>query len=103
MFPTVLSRNPAKLVALIQQAVRLLERRDMLVEGLQTLGRLQASYAALPSYYPVIGQAFREALAIRLGAVWSPVTDDSWIEFQAVVTRIMSAAHWAEYQRLTAV
>ncbi|HEX3133711.1 MAG TPA: hypothetical protein VHX44_09050 [Planctomycetota bacterium] len=50
LLPAVFVREPARLIALIQRAVNLLNRRDMVVEGLQTLGRLHAGYAALPSF-----------------------------------------------------
>lgn len=103
LLPVTLLRDPDRFATFIAQLLRLLERRDMLVEALQILGRRQASYAALPARYPAIGQAFRETLAIRLGPAWAPVTDAAWSEFQALVTRIMGAAHLVEYQRLSAV
>jgi hemoglobin-like flavoprotein len=103
LFPAALVRDPTRLVGLIDQVLRLLHRRDMLVEGLQNLGRLQAHYAALPMHYPAIAGAFREALAIRVGTLWSADMEESWSELQALVIRIMGAAHLAEYQRLAAV
>jgi glutaminase len=89
---TVMVTQGARLVAMIDHAVRLLDNLDELADALNDLGRRHRTYGVLPEHYESVGAAFHWAMKQSVGPqMWSREADAAWSWFFDFVNTNMNA------------
>lgn len=80
MFPTDMTEQKKKLVAMLATAVNNLDRWDEAVlPHVAELGKRHAAYRVEPTHYDAVGQALIDTLREGLGAAFTPDVHDAWV------------------------
>ena len=87
-----LETRSRKLMAALEEIVRLLDDPDRLVAVIVPLGRRHASYGVMDRDYDVATTAFLLAMHDTLGDEFSAEAERGWREVHALVTEVMRRA-----------
>jgi hemoglobin-like flavoprotein len=80
------------LMQMLETAVGLLDRPEVLVPALQELGRRHAGYGVQERHYDTVGAALLKTLRQGLGAAWGPEVAGAWTEVYGLVAGTMKEA-----------
>lgn len=86
---TDMNEQARKLLAMIGDAVRLLDYPERLNPVLRTLGMRHADYGVVAEHYDSVGTALLDALAEALGDSFTPAIRDAWTTMYALVANTM--------------
>ncbi|MBO9679991.1 MAG: hemin receptor [Acidovorax sp.] len=78
-----------KLLNMIGDAVRLMDRPERLEPVLRALGKRHVAYGVRDTHYGIMGAALLETLADALGRDFTPAIGEAWTALYAYVARTM--------------
>ena len=78
-----------KLLNMIGDAVRLIDRPERLEPVLRALGKRHVAYGVCDTHYDTVGAALLETLADALGQDFTPAMSEAWTALYAYVARTM--------------
>jgi len=81
-----------KLMKMIGLAVSLLDKPQVLIPALQSLGRRHADYGVRDEHYDTVGTALLSTLQQGTGVAFTPEVREAWIEVYGVISRTMKEA-----------
>ncbi len=81
-----------KLMKMIGVAVSLLDKPQMLIPALQSLGRRHADYGVRDEHYDAVGSALISTLQQGTGVAFTPEVREAWIDVYGVISRTMKEA-----------
>jgi hemoglobin-like flavoprotein len=81
-----------KLMKMIGVAVSLLDKPQMLIPALQSLGRRHADYGVRDEHYDAVGSALISTLQRGTGVAFTPEVREAWIDVYGVISRTMKEA-----------
>ncbi|HET7793892.1 MAG TPA: globin family protein [Rhizobacter sp.] len=81
-----------RLMKMIGVAVGLLDKPQLLVPALQSLGRRHADYGVRDEHYDTVGSALLTTLQQGIGVAVTPEVREAWIEVYGVVSQTMKEA-----------
>ncbi|MBH9579642.1 globin family protein [Inhella proteolytica] len=91
LFKSDLGDQGQRLLAMLGQAVALLDRPERLLPVLRQLGARHQGYGVQASHYTTVGQALLDTLAAGLGPAFTPALRAAWTEVYGVVAQTMQA------------
>ncbi|WP_374436780.1 globin family protein [Inhella sp.] len=91
LFKSDLGDQGQRLLAMLGQAVALLDRPERLLPVLRQLGARHQGYGVQASHYATVGQALLNTLAAGLGPAFTPALRAAWTEVYGVVAQTMQA------------
>jgi hemoglobin-like flavoprotein len=91
LFPSDVSEQKRKLVAMLSVAVAKLDQPEVLVPALLSLGRRHAAYGVTVEHFQPVGQALIETLDGLLGEAFDAAALDAWLDCFALVQSVMGA------------
>ena len=92
LFKGDMQAQGARLMQMIGAAVGQLERLDVLVPVLQSLGQRHAGYGVVQAHYTLVGTALLTTLAKGLGPAFTPEVKAAWIEVYGLISSVMCEA-----------
>lgn len=78
-----------KLLNMIGDAVRLMDRTERLEPVLRALGKRHMAYGVCDTHYDTVGAVLLETLADALGPDFTPAMGEAWTSLYAYVARTM--------------
>ncbi len=81
-----------KLMKMIGVAVGLLDKPQVLIPALQSLGRRHADYGVRDEHYDTVGSALIGTLQQGTGVAFTPEVREAWIDVYGVISRTMKEA-----------
>ena len=78
MFPTDMTEQRKKLVAMLATVVSGLGNLESILPAASALATRHVSYGAKPEHYPVVGAVLLWTLEKGLGDAWTPEVADAW-------------------------
>lgn len=81
-----------KLMKMIGVAVGLLDKPQLLIPALQSLGRRHADYGVRDEHYDTVGTALLSTLEQGTGVAFTPEVREAWIDVYGVIARTMKEA-----------
>jgi hemoglobin-like flavoprotein len=91
MFPSDLTEQKRKLMAMIATAVAGLDDLDALVPAVKALGARHATYGATPAHYAPVAEALLWTLGQGLGEAFTPEVEAAWTKVYGVLATTMQA------------
>lgn len=96
LFRGNMAEQGERLMGMIGSAVRLLDKPDVLMPVLRSLGARHESYGVIDAHYATVGGALLLTLEQGLGEAFTPETRVAWTAMYGLVSRtMMEAAHEA--------
>ncbi len=96
LFPSDITEQGKKLMAMLDTAVKLLDNPDKLIPAVQNLGAKHLKYGAEPEHYDTVGAALLKTLALGLGEDFTAPTKKAWtVVYQTLATTMIAAANEA--------
>ena len=92
MFRGDMHAQGAALMRMIAAAVRQLDRPEVLMPLLRSLGVRHAGYGVHAAHYDMVGEALVATLREGLGEAFTPDVEDAWIAMYTVVSNTMQDA-----------
>ena len=92
LFPTDLTEQKQKLIAMIGTAVGNLHQLEKIVPVVQDLGRRHATYGVRSLHYQSVGEALVWTLSAGLGAAFTDSVRHAWMAAYATLATVMSEA-----------
>jgi hemoglobin-like flavoprotein len=92
MFRGDMHAQGAALMRMIAAAVRQLDRPDMLLPVLRSLGVRHAGYGVHAVHYDMVGDALLATLRDGLGDAFTPDVEDAWAAMYALASSTMQEA-----------
>ena len=92
MFRGDIDEQAARLMQMIDAAVRKLDDPEVLVPVLRQLGQRHRGYGVLPEHYDVVGAALIGTLRQGLGASFTAEVEAAWGTVYGVMAEVMIAA-----------
>ncbi|WP_280152232.1 globin family protein [Piscinibacter sp. XHJ-5] len=89
LFRGDIAQQGARLMAMLGQAVRMLDRPVHLAPALRSLGARHGGYGVEPQHYRSVGAALLKTLSQGLGEAFTPEVEQAWIAVYGVVTHHM--------------
>ena len=89
MFPTDLSEQKKKLMAMLGTVVAGLNNLDTLMPAVRALGRRHGGYGVKAQHYAPVGAALLWTLEKGLGAAFTPDVKDAWATAYIVLSTTM--------------
>jgi hemoglobin-like flavoprotein len=81
-----------KLMKMIGVAIGLLDKPQLLIPALQSLGRRHADYGVRDEHYDTVGTALLSTLEQGTGVAFTPEVREAWIDVYGVISRTMKEA-----------
>ncbi|WP_274049600.1 methyl-accepting chemotaxis protein [Thalassomonas haliotis] len=107
LFKSDIAEQGGKLMAMLDSAIKLLDKPDKLLPAVQKLGQRHLAYGVEPQHYDVVGEALLTTLATGLGDDFTPAVKKAWAQVYQTLSSTMIAAAEAlkvqEEQELVAV
>jgi hemoglobin-like flavoprotein len=91
MFPSDLTEQKKKLMAMIAAAVGGLDELDTLVPAVKALGARHATYGTKPEHYRPVGETLLWTLGKGLGDGFTPEVAAAWTKVYGVLAATMQA------------
>jgi hemoglobin-like flavoprotein len=91
MFPSDLTEQKRKLMAMIATAVAGLGDIEALVPAVKALGARHATYGATPAHYQPVAEALLWTLGQGLGDAFTPEVEAAWTKVYGVLAATMQA------------
>src|ERR1700754_2536239 len=98
MFPTDMTEQRKKLVAVLATVVSGLGNLESILPAASALATRHVSYGAKPEHYPVVGAALLWTLEKGLGDAWTPELAAAWIAAYGTLSGYMIAEGWGSAQ-----
>ena len=96
LFPNDLTEQGTKLMAMIDTAVKLLDKPDKLIPAVQKLGERHLGYGTMPEHYDTVGAALIKTLATGLGKDFTAPVKKAWTAvYTTLATTMIDAANAA--------
>lgn len=92
LFPSDLTEQKKKLMAMLATAVTNLHQVDKIVGAVQDLGRRHAGYGVKDAHYKPVGEALIWTLEKGLGPAFSPQVKDAWVAAYTTLASVMTQA-----------
>ena len=92
MFRGDMRAQGATLMRMIAVAIRHLDRPEILMPQLRTLGVRHAGYGVHAAHYDMVGEALLGTLRDGLGAAFTADVEEAWVAMYALVSRTMQDA-----------
>ncbi len=92
LFKEDMATQGLKLMAMINVAVRGLNRLDTLVPAVQELGRRHSAYGVTDEHYATVGAALLWTLRQGLGQTFTPEAEEAWRTTYGVLSSTMRQA-----------
>jgi hemoglobin-like flavoprotein len=92
LFPTDLTTQKGKLMAMIGTAVVNLHQVEKIVPAVQDLGRRHVTYGVKDAHYKPVGEALIWTLEKGLGPAFTEPVKEAWIAAYATLATVMSEA-----------
>ncbi|WP_281557227.1 methyl-accepting chemotaxis protein [Thalassomonas sp. RHCl1] len=92
LFKNDISEQGGKLMAMLDSAIKLLDKPDKLLPAVQKLGQRHLAYGVEPRHYDLVGEALLTTLATGLGDEFTPAVKKAWIEVYQTLSSTMIAA-----------
>ena len=92
LFPSDLTSQKQKLMAMLATAVTNLHQVDKIVPAVQDLGRRHVSYGVQQAHYKPVGEALIWTLEQGLGAAFTEQVKDAWVAAYTTLATVMSEA-----------
>jgi hemoglobin-like flavoprotein len=89
MFPSDLSEQKKKLMAMLGTAVAGLSRLDSLIPAVCALGERHAGYGVKVEHYMPVGEALLWTLRQGLGDEFTPAVEDAWATAYDMLSQAM--------------
>ena len=89
LFATEMGGQGKRLMQMIDTAVFALDQPAMLSPLLKQLGQRHAGYGVVPEHFPLVGNAFIEALDATLGESFTPEVRSAWVAFYELASKTM--------------
>ncbi|WP_082627185.1 methyl-accepting chemotaxis protein [Colwellia sp. TT2012] len=96
LFPNDITEQGKKLMAMLDTAVKLLDKPDKLIPALENLGAKHHHYGAEPEHYDTVGAALLKTLAQGLGDDFTAPIKKAWtVVYQTLATTMIAGANAA--------
>ncbi|MGY4831167.1 globin family protein [Sphaerotilaceae bacterium SBD11-9] len=92
LFKSDMVAQGEKLMKMIGVAVGLLDKPQVLIPALQSLGRRHADYGVRDEHYDTVGTALLSTLQQGIGVAFTPEVREAWIDVYGVISRTMKEA-----------
>jgi hemoglobin-like flavoprotein len=92
LFPTDLTSQKQKLMAMIGTAVVNLHQVEIIVPAVQDLGRRHVAYGVQGAHYKPVGEALIWTLEKGLGPAFTEPVKDAWVAAYTTLATVMSEA-----------
>ena len=92
LFPSDMTEQGRKLMAMLRVAVTGLSRIDTIVSAVQELGRRHATYGVADEHYAIVGAALLWTLAQGLGEQFTPAVELAWANAYTLLAGTMQKA-----------
>jgi len=93
LFPSDITEQGKKLMAMLDTAVKLLDEPDKLIPAVQKLGAKHIQYGTKPEHYDTVGAALLKTLAIGLGKEFTAAVKKAWTAvYKTLATTMIEAA-----------
>jgi hemoglobin-like flavoprotein len=92
LFPTDLTSQKQKLMAMLTTAVTNLHQVDKIVPAVQNLGRRHVGYGVTDAHYKPVGEALIWTLDKGLGPAFTPPVQDAWVAAYTTLAGVMKEA-----------
>jgi len=89
LFRGDMAQQGARLMHMIEGAVQMLDRPQMLRHALLRLGERHAGYGVVDAHYPLVGAALLDTLAVGLGDTFTAETREAWAAMYTMVAEAM--------------
>jgi hemoglobin-like flavoprotein len=89
LFRGDMAQQGARLMHMIEGAVQMLDRPQMLRHALLRLGERHAGYGVVDAHYPLVGAALLDTLAVGLGDAFTAETREAWAAMYTMVAEAM--------------
>jgi hemoglobin-like flavoprotein len=91
LFPSDLSEQKKKLVAMLATAVTNLHQLETILPAVKELGQRHKGYGVTPAHYAPVGAALLWTLEKGLGPDFTPEVKSAWTETYTALAGVMSA------------
>ena len=78
-----------KLLMSLVFVIENLRKPGELTNALQGLGARHVKYGALPEHYPLVGNSLLKTFEQYLGADWTPMVMQAWVDAYGLITEVM--------------
>ena len=93
LFPSDITEQGKKLMAMLDTAVKLLDEPDKLIPAVQKLGARHVQYGTKPEHYDTVGAALLKTLAIGLDKEFTAAVKKAWTAvYKTLATTMIEAA-----------
>lgn len=92
LFKSDMVAQGEKLMKMLGVAVSLLDKPQVLIPALESLGRRHADYGVRDEHYDTVGSALISTLQQGTGVAFTPEVREAWIDVYGVVSRTMKEA-----------
>ena len=89
LFTGGMAQQGERLMAMIGNALGMLDRPGALMPALRSLGARHARYGVQDSHYPTVGGALLKTLEQGLGEAFTVEMRNAWLDLYGVITRSM--------------
>jgi len=97
LFPSDITEQGKKLMAMLDTAVKLLNEPDKLIPAVQKLGARHVQYGTKPEHYDTVGAALLKTLAIGLDKEFTPAVKKAWTAvYKTLASTMIEAAEAVE-------
>ena len=92
LFPSDITEQGKKLMAMLDTAVKLLNEPDKLIPAVQKLGARHVNYGTKPEHYDTVGAALIKTLAVGLDKEFTASVKNAWVAVYKTLSTTMIAA-----------
>jgi hemoglobin-like flavoprotein len=92
LFPSDLSEQKKKLIAMLATAVNNLHQVDKIIGAVEDLGKRHVAYGVTAQHYQPVGAALLYTLEKGLGPDFTPPVKTAWTEAYATLAGVMQTA-----------
>ena len=92
LFKGDITEQGSKLMAMLDSAIKLLDKPEKLLPALQKLGQRHLAYGVEARHYDVVGEALLTTLASGLGDDFTPAVKKAWAQAYQTLSSAMIAA-----------
>jgi len=97
LFPSDITEQGKKLMAMLDTAVKLLNEPEKLIPAVQKLGARHVQYGTKPEHYDTVGAALLKTLAIGLDKEFTPSVKKAWTAvYKTLASTMIEAAEAVE-------